>query len=149
MKNSLLSYHKFTGLFKKNIQSFIMCHFCGSSNIWRCVILFDIARWTVYIYTVSEYNIYLYLYGVGVQLQVGLVFLHVPKSQTNSFFSYSEILYAYVLHISFFQSLYRIHLDSTNKKIALTGNATYNGTLVKEQILHDFNAVSSTRYIHC
>jgi len=46
----------------------------------------------------------------------------------------------YFLHISFFQSLYRVHLDSTNNKIALAGNVTYNGTLVKEQILHDFNA---------
>jgi len=91
------------------------------------------------------------LYGAGVQLQVGLAFLHVPKSQQIAFFHIQRYCMhiKYFLHISFFQSLYRVHLDSTNNKIALAGNVTYNGTLVKEQILHDFNAVSSTRYIHC
>ena len=53
----------------------------------------------------------------------------------------------YFLHISFFQALYEIHYDSTSKKVAFAGNAT--GKLVSEQVLLDFSAVSSTRYIRC
>ena len=55
----------------------------------------------------------------------------------------------YFLHTSFFQSLYGIHYDRTSKKIVLAGNVTYKGITVRQHILSDYSAVSSTRYTHC
>lgn len=72
-----------------------------------------------------------------------LLFVHLSDSCCipKQFEGFEELVAVGVNTGIHTRSLYRIHLDSTNKKIALTGNATYNGTLVKEQILHDFNAM--------
>ena len=47
-----------------SLQSFIMCHFCGSSNIWRCVqaLKYEISRICVYYFICVSYCLHSGIY---------------------------------------------------------------------------------------
>lgn len=49
------------------------------------------------------------------------------------------LIYKYI-----FQALFKMHVDITNQKVAVVGNVSYNGQMMEEQILQDFNTVSYT-----
>ena len=46
--------------------------------------------------------------------------------------------------IYIFQALLKMYVDITNQKVAVVGNVSYNGKVMEEQMLQDFNTVSYT-----
>jgi 5,10-methylene-tetrahydrofolate dehydrogenase/methenyl tetrahydrofolate cyclohydrolase len=46
--------------------------------------------------------------------------------------------------IYIFQALFKMHVDITNQKAAVVGNVSYNGKVMEQQILQDYNTVSYT-----
>jgi hypothetical protein len=44
--------------------------------------------------------------------------------------------------IYIFQALFKMHVDITNQKAAVVGNVSYNGKVMEQQILQDYNTVS-------
>ena len=80
--------YNFTGLCKKKIsweislQSFVMCHFCGSSNIWRCFCtsissLGDSFVWTLHlyrtIYTLTKISTFYYCHWVDTFIDTDII----------------------------------------------------------------------------